>query len=234
MSGVNNTFNLENGCKISFVTIFFFFYRIFVVYLYHLYLYVGIMKTHASTSDFGSGPVAAVTTDREAHPKRWIAALVQMCTEKRVGERLTKLGMENYVPTQTEIRQWSDRKKKVERVVIPMVVFVHTDEKTERSLRMQSFIRKILTYPGQTAAAVIPDDQIERLKFMLKQSDTPVELLAQNLQVGDKVRIVRGALKGLEGEFFKNVDKSMVAIHIEALGYACVSVSVEDIEKIER
>jgi hypothetical protein len=30
------------------------------------------------------------------------------------------------------------------------------------------------------------------------------------------------------------MDKSMVAIHIEALGYACVSVSVEDIEKIER
>ena len=191
------------------------------------------MKTQASSSDFRNGPIVTVATDREAHPKRWIAALVQMCTEKKVGERLTKLGMENYVPTQTEIRQWSDRKKKVERVVIPMVVFVHTDEKTERSLRMQSFIRKILTYPGQTAAAVIPDDQIERLKFMLRQSDSPVEMI-EHLQVGDKVHIVRGALQGLEGELYKNVDKSMVAIHIEALGYACVSVSVEDIEKIER
>ena len=198
--------------------------------MYRLYLYVGIMKTNTSTSDFSSGPVATVTTDREAHPKRWLAVLVQMCTEKKVGERLTKLDIENYVPTQTEIRQWSDRKKKVERVVIPMVVFVYTDEKTERSLRMQSFIRKILTYPGQTAAAVIPDDQIERLKFMLKQSDSPVEMMEPNLQVGDRVQIVRGALKGLEGEFFKSVDKSVVAIHIEALGYACVSVSVEDIE----
>ena len=188
------------------------------------------MKTDVYSSESGSKSVVSVTTDREAYPKRWIAALVQMCTEKKVGERLTKLGMENYVPTQTEIRQWSDRKKKVERVVIPMVVFVHTDEKTERSLRMQSFIRKILTYPGQTAAAVIPDDQIERLKFMLKQSDSPVEMMERNLQVGDKVQILRGALKGLEGEFFKSVDKSVVAIHIEALGYACVSVSVEDVE----
>ena len=191
------------------------------------------MKTDVYSSESGSKSIVAVTTDREAHPKRWVAVLVQMCTEKKVGERLTKLGVENYVPTQTEIRQWSDRKKKVERVVIPMVVFVHTDEKTERSLRLKSFIRKILTYPGQTAAAVIPDDQINRLKFMLNQSDSPVEMMEQNLQVGDKVQIVRGALKGLEGEFFKNVDKSMVAIHIEALGYACVSVSVEDIEKIE-
>ena len=191
------------------------------------------MKTNVYSSESEMESIVPVTTDREAHPKRWIAALVQMCTEKKVGERLTKLGVENYVPTQTEIRQWSDRKKKVERVVIPMVVFVHTDEKTERSLRMHSFIRKILTYPGQTTAAVIPDDQIDRLKFMLRQSDSPVEMMEQRLQVGDKVHIVRGALRGLEGEFFKNVDKSMVAIHIEALGYACVSVSVEDIEKIE-
>ena len=191
------------------------------------------MKTNVYSSESGLPSVVPVTTDREAHPKRWVAALVQMCTEKKVGERLTKLGVENYVPTQTEIRQWSDRKKKVERVVIPMVVFVHTDEKTERSLRMQSFIRKILTYPGQTAAAVIPDDQINRLKFMLRHSDSPVEMMEQHLKVGDKVHIVRGALQGLEGELCKYVpDKSMVAVRIEGLGYACVSVSVEDLEII--
>ena len=192
------------------------------------------MKTMPSSTHSDSDPVVSVTTDREAHPVRWVAALVQMCTEKKVGDRLKKLGIENYVPTQTEIHQWSDRKKKVERVVIPMVVFVRADKATERTLRMQSFIRKILTYPGQQAAAVIPDDQIDRLKFMLKQADSPVEMMEQRLQVGDKVQIVRGALQGLEGELYKNVDKSMVAIHIEALGYACVSVSVEDIEKIER
>ena len=191
------------------------------------------MKTIISPSRVDSDPVVSVTTDREAHPVRWIAALVQMCTEKKVGNRLTKLGIENYVPTQTEIHQWSDRKKKIERVVIPMVVFVRADEATERILRMQSFIRKILTYPGQTAAAVIPDDQIERLKFMLKQTDSPVELMPENLRVGDRVRIVRGALQGLEGELCKSVpDKSMVAIRIDGLGYACVSVSVGDLEGI--
>ena len=193
---------------------------------------VEVMKTNVYSSKSRSKSVVSVTTDREAHLKRWIAVLVQMCTEKKVGERLAKLGVENYVPTQTEIRQWSDRKKKVERIVIPMVVFVHTDENTERTLRMQSFIRKILTYPGQTVAAVIPDDQIERLKFMLRQADSPVKMMEQNLQVGDKVQIVRGALRGLEGALCKYMsEKSMVAIRIDGLGYACVSVSVEDVEK---
>ena len=192
------------------------------------------MKTIPFSSTFNQKKNALGITHFEAHPKHWVAALVQMCTEKKVGDRLTKLGIENYVPTQTEIHQWSDRKKKVERVVIPMVVFVHADEAVESILRMQSFIRKILTYPGQTVAAVIPDDQIDRLKFMLKQADSPVELREQHLQVGDRVRIVRGALQGLEGELCKSVtEKSMVAIRIDGLGYACVSVSVGELERIK-
>ena len=151
-----------------------------------------------SSTQLGSDPVVSVTTDREAHPKRWIAALVQSCLEKKVGERLDKLGVENYIPTQTVIRQWSDRKKKIERVVIPMIVFIRTDEMTERRLRMQTYIRKILSYPGQWEAAVIPDAQIDRLKFMLRHAESSVELLEQTLQVGEAIRVARGPLKGLD------------------------------------
>ena len=117
-----------------------------------------------------------VTSDREAHPKRWVAALVQVCTEKKVGEKLSKLAVENYVPIQQEIHQWSDRKKKINRVVIPMVVFIHTDENTEKQIRSYSFIKKILSYPGCKDTAVIPDQQIERLKFMLNNAGTEVQL----------------------------------------------------------
>ena len=99
------------------------------------------------TSDYDS--VVNVTTDREAYPKRWIAVLVQMCTEKKVGEKLNKMKIENYVPTQQEIHQWSDRKKKIDRIVIPMVVFIRTDENTEKQIRNFSFIYKLLSYPGQ-------------------------------------------------------------------------------------
>ena len=74
------------------------------------------------------------TSDREAHPKYWTAVLVQMRTEQKVSTKLNKLGITNYVPTQTEIHQWSDRKKKIERIVIPMVVFVYVDKEIEKSL----------------------------------------------------------------------------------------------------
>ena len=191
------------------------------------------MKTNVYSSESEMESIVPVTTDREAHSKRWIAALVQSCLEKKVGERLDKLGVENYIPTQTVIRQWSDRKKKIERVVIPMIVFIRTDEMTERRLRMQTYIRKILSYPGQWKAAVIPDAQIDRLKFMLRHAESSVELLEQTLQVGEAIRVARGPLKGLEGEIYQvQPDKPMVAIRIDCLGYACVSIDKSDLEII--
>ena len=191
------------------------------------------MKTNVYSSESEMESIVPVTTDREAHSKRWIAALVQSCLEKKVGERLDKLGVENYIPTQTVIRQWSDRKKKIERVVIPMIVFIRTDEMTERRLRMQTYIRKILSYPGQWKAAVIPDAQIDRLKFMLRHAESSVELLEQTLQVGEAIRVARGPLKGLEGEICQvQPDKPMVAIRIDCLGYACVSIDKSDLEII--
>lgn len=51
------------------------------------------------------------TNDREAYPKRWVAALVQMNCERKVASKLDKLGITNYVPIQKEVHQWSDRKK---------------------------------------------------------------------------------------------------------------------------
>lgn len=174
-----------------------------------------------------------VTSDREAHPRHWVATLVQMCTERKVGEKLSKLNIENWVPTQSEVHQWSDRKKRILRVVIPMVVFVKVDEIEETQLKSLSFINKILSYPGEKKAAIIPEEQIERLKFMLKNAESNVELDNNQLQIGEQVRITRGSLKGLEGELhIIDSDKMMVAIRIECLGCACVKVSSADVERI--
>lgn len=176
------------------------------------------------------GTTAIGADGREALSKHWVAALVQVRNEKAVGKKLTDLKIENYVATQWEIHQWSDRKKKVEQVVIPMIVFIHTDKVSERKIITYSFIHKLLSYPGKRTPAIIPDVQIERLKFMLKQSEISIELRNQIFKTGETVRIVRGPLKDLEGELCRvDADKPMVAVQIDCLGYACVSVSKNDL-----
>lgn len=174
------------------------------------------------------------TNDREACPKRWVAALVQMNCEKKISAKLDKLGVTNYVATQNEEHQWSDRKKKIERVVIPMVVFVRLAKDEVAEFHKYSFIHKFVTYPGSKELATpIPDEQIEKLKFLLDNADAEVSIV-NNLKVGDNVRIIRGPMKGLQGELSQiEENKPVVAIRIDGLGYACVSVEKINLERIK-
>lgn len=173
------------------------------------------------------------TNDREACPKCWVAALVQMNCEKKAASKLDKLGFPNYVPIQQEEHQWSDRKKKIDRVVIPMVVFVRLARDEQDAFRRLPFILKFITYPGSRELATpIPDEQIETLKFLLHNADAKVSIV-ENLKVGDKVCLARGPLKGLEGELSHiEENKPVVAIRIDGLGYACVRVDKVNLELI--
>ena len=170
------------------------------------------------------------TNDREAYPKRWIAVLVQVNCEKKAATRLGKVGYETYIPTQQEVHQWSDRKKKVDRLIMPMVVFVRATVREEEWLRDQSYIYKLLALPGSDEdkkrfATPIPDNQIERLKFLLEKAETEVTFVS-NFKVGDSIRVISGPLQGLEG-VVSEADKksSIVGIQIDGLGYACIKIA---------
>ena len=173
------------------------------------------------------------TDDREAYPRHWIAALVQMNMEKKTAQKLEKLGYECYVPTQTEIHQWSDRKKKIQRIVIPMVIFVCVGKSDEKELKKFSYIHKFVSYPGKTEAAIIPATQLDQLKFMLGNATSNV-FIEKHLHLGDKVRVLRGPLKGLEGELTQLKDKKQaVAISLESLGFACLEIPMIEVEVIK-
>ena len=174
------------------------------------------------------------TNDREAHPKFWIAALVQMNCERKSAEKLSKLGISNYVPIQEEIHQWSDRRKKITRVVIPMVVFVRVDEIERNLIRDLSFIYKLITYPGQSQPAIIPDSQISQLQFMVNNSKDQIVFKESSLCIGDTIQVIRGPLKGLKGSVCQTEDKKlMVAVRLDSLGYACVNIPITDIGQIK-
>lgn len=171
------------------------------------------------------------TNDREAYPKHWVAALVHTNCEKEVATKLEKLGIENYVAIQTEEHQWSDRKKKIDRIVIPMVVFVRLAKNEEDEFRRLPFIMKFISYPGSNELATpIPDNQIEQLRFLLEHSEYPITF-CNNIEVGDTVRIVNGPLKGFIGHCC-GVSNSDIAIHLDLLGYATTCISKSDIIRI--
>ena len=157
--------------------------------------------------------------------RRWLAAYVKMHHEKRVRERLSELGIENFLPVQTEVRQWSDRKKRVEQVLIPMMIFVHVDTEEQRTVLTHPSVLRYLVLRGEHAPAEIPEEQMNRFRFMLDFSDQPVSFNTAGLQPGEKVKVIKGPLAGLEGEFVTVDGKSNVIVRISHLGCAVVEVN---------
>ena len=89
------------------------------------------------------------------------------------------LHVEHFLPIQEVVRQWSDRKKKIKQVVIPMLIFICTDEKGRIEL-LQNFpsLTGCLIDPATRRPAIIRDKEMEQFKFMLDYSEETVSVTA--------------------------------------------------------
>ncbi len=171
----------------------------------------------------------------------WYVAIVSHNTEKAVGDKLKKLGYECYVPIQEEWRLWKNgRRAKINRVVIPSIVFIYCTETNRKEIVGLPFINRFmtnkagLTMPnGNKPLAIIPHSQIERLRFMLGNSDVPVFFTSTPYKKGDFVKVIRGKLAGLEGEVHSiDAKQSEIIINVDFLGNARVAIETINIELV--
>ena len=172
-----------------------------------------------------------IETKTNTAPRQWLVAYVQSCLEKKTAQRLAAMGIECYLPVQSEIRQWSDRRKRVDCLVIPMMIFVHvTPQERPLPLSLQA-VSRYMVLRGESTPAVIPDDQMDRFRFMLDYSPEAVEMCSAPLAPGDAVKVIKGPLAGLEGELITVNGKSKVAVRLDMLGCAHVDVPIGFVEK---
>ncbi|RGM14982.1 UpxY family transcription antiterminator [Bacteroides stercoris] len=172
-----------------------------------------------------------IETKTNTASRQWLVAYVQSCLEKKTAQRLAAMGIECYLPVQSEIRQWSDRRKRVDRLVIPMMIFVHvTPQERPLPLSLQA-VSRYMVLRGESTPAVIPDEQMDRFRFMLDYSPEAVEMCSAPLAPGDAVKVIKGPLAGLEGELITVNGKSKVAVRLDMLGCAHVDVPIGFVEK---
>ena len=108
--------------------------------------------------------------------KSWLVVCVQSNREKKTYERLKALGYDSFLPLQEETHRWSDRSKKVQRVVIPMVVFVRISPSERIPVLRLPSVSRFMVLRGESTPAIIPDAQMERFRFMLDYSEEAVEM----------------------------------------------------------
>lgn len=180
--------------------------------------------------------VVCVTSDSEAvSPKRWLAARVRINTERSVCGKLNQLGYEAYVPSQEESRQWSDRSKIIHRVLIPMIVFVNVKKEDELRLLELSFMNGFLKSPGSKERSTpIPNDEIERLKFIVQNAKGNISFDNEGVDVGDDVKVVKGPLKDLIGKvlFINNKKSSSLRVKVTLMGSVCIEINEDCLLKI--
>ena len=120
----------------------------------------------------------------EGNAKKWFVLCTKPRNELKVTERLTRIGVEVYTPTKVEVRQWSDRKKKVTIPLLPSMVLVQLLEKEVDVVFDVPGAVRFLFEHGKRAS--VSNEEVLAMKSYLQML---VEEESKTLAVGDLVKV---------------------------------------------
>ena len=162
----------------------------------------------------------------------WYIGHTRTFHEKKVEARLAEMGIDAFVATQKERREWSDRIKYVDKVVIRGYVFIHTTEEMRlESLKNHVGLTGFMSKKGTYKPVIVPDKQIEKFRAFLTQHNEIVEFLMGDFAPGDKVVITHGPLTGTEGEIIKIENKNKFCVRLDGFGAASINLESSNIYK---
>jgi transcription antitermination factor NusG len=152
-------------------------------------------------------------------PRNWHAIYVKSRTEKKVMELLQERSIDAYVPIVKTLRQWSDRKKKVELPLLHGYVFVNVEPKQHEQVLQTRGVVSFVRSEGKIA--IIRQVEIDRLK-QLEELGYQMEAhpLRRNYEEGDKIKITSGPLKGLEGFVMDSAGQRSIEVLLESIGHS--------------
>lgn len=147
----------------------------------------------------------------------WYALYTKPRNEKKLTDLLQRKGITVYCPLQETVKQWSDRRKKVKEPLIRSYVFVQLEDYEKESAAALETPGAVRFLWWLKKPAVVQDEEISRLKTLLEEEDAHYEVEAlQQLEPGDRVKIVQGLWKENEGYLLRKEEKRVVLL-IESL-----------------
>lgn len=146
--------------------------------------------------------------------EKWYALYTRPRAEKQIYQRLLESGVETYLPLQKTIRQWSDRKKVIEKPLLSSYLFVKTHPKNFPVVYKTYGVVKFVSFEGQPVS--IPQKQIDTLRLII-DSNADIEVSSENFAKGDNVEVIAGALSGLTGELIKIGTHNRFVVRIDRL-----------------
>jgi transcriptional antiterminator RfaH len=154
----------------------------------------------------------------------WFVLYTKPRAEKKVADFLGNINLEVYCPMVTEVRQWSDRKKKLQVPLFTSYVFVNLKEKERHKVFDVPGVVRYLFWLGKPA--VVKDKEIETISQWLR-GESLEEISVEHISPGDKIIIGSGAFKD-EQAIVQEVGPRRMKLILLSLG-CTVNIQTRDI-----
>ena len=145
----------------------------------------------------------------------WYVVKTRSRAEAKVAERIDSKGLQVYLPLQRTIRQWSDRKKKVDVPLISNTLFVYTNEKSLSLLYDVPGFHSILHFLGKPA--LVRQNEINNLKLLLQENVEFEKQECQEFKKGEKIEVIRGPLQGIIATSINEGRTHKLIVEIESM-----------------
>lgn len=144
----------------------------------------------------------------------WYVIYTKSRFEKKVVSGLEALGITTYCPMVTTIRNWSDRKKKVEIPLLSSYVFVNLEENERHRVFEVNGVVQYLFWLKKPA--IIREEEINTLKKALSKTAASFDI--EKKEVGDEVVINEGFFAGKSGKI-TSISKNKTTVVLNDMGY---------------
>jgi transcription antitermination factor NusG len=162
--------------------------------------------------------------------RQWYAIYTCANREKRVAAHLAARGVEHYLPFYQSVREWSDRRVRLQLPLFPGYLFVHTSLADRLA---------VLTAPGVVSLVGVagrPTPLAAELICSLREGINQLSLEPfPYLTAGQRVSIHSGPLRGLTGILLRRRSGPRVVISIDAIERSIlVDICAEDLCPLEK
>ena len=144
----------------------------------------------------------------------WYVIYTKPKWEKKVAEQLAEAGIDCYCPLITQIRQWSDRKKKVEVPLFNSYVFVQLAESERNSVFQSVGVVRYLFWLGKPA--IVRHEEIEVIKKWINTSDA-ADIMVDRYKIGDAIQLESGPFSAQKA-IVQEVTNTYYVLVLESLG----------------
>ena len=154
----------------------------------------------------------------------WYVLYTRSRAEREIARMLEEMGFNVFCPVITEVKQWSDRKKKVTSPLFKSYVFVYLHEHDREKVFEIPGVVRYLYWLGKPA--IVRDEEIQTIRDWLN-NDRYQNVKVDNLAAGDRITIANGSFKG-KNAIISEVGKHRLKLILKSLDLV-VSVRVSDV-----